>query len=263
MKSVFEAANSVEAHMIHNLLQQAGITSWIEGEHLQGGMGELQAIGLIRVTVNDQDYQAAKEIIREWDARQKRHEPPAQPRKSNALIFSIIGFIAGALSVATLYKPTVNTDGIDYNHDGRIDEQRTYRGRMILKTEVDRNRDGAIDQVSNFDSNGTIQSVLTDNDFDGRFETVLDYRHGNLSTVAADTTGDGFKDQRTTFRYGIRHTTTLLDSASGTPIKIQRFSPFGQLLSAELDTDGDGVMDTRYTYDEIGEIKTATPLSRH
>ena len=45
MTRVFHAANSIEAHMVLHLLEQAGITGDLEGEYLQGGVGELPAGG--------------------------------------------------------------------------------------------------------------------------------------------------------------------------------------------------------------------------
>ena len=74
MKKLYEASNSVEAHMILNLLEQEGLTGRVDGEYLQGGVGELPAAGLVRVMVAEEDYAAAKSIVDKWDAAQ-----PAQP----------------------------------------------------------------------------------------------------------------------------------------------------------------------------------------
>ena len=63
MKSVYETSNSLEAHMILNLLSQEGIVGRIDGEYLLGGMGELQAMGFIRVLVPDNFYDKALKII--------------------------------------------------------------------------------------------------------------------------------------------------------------------------------------------------------
>jgi hypothetical protein len=63
MKTVYRAANTIEAHIILNLLRQLGIDGYINGEYLQGAMGELPAIDLVRVMVQDEDYTAALAII--------------------------------------------------------------------------------------------------------------------------------------------------------------------------------------------------------
>ena len=104
MRSVFEASTGLDAHMILNLLQTYGIPGRIEGEYLQGGVGELQAIGLVRVLVSEQDYARAREIIDEWESIQ----PPldsstAEARPSGSLIF-IIGVITGAVLMFWILK---------------------------------------------------------------------------------------------------------------------------------------------------------------
>ena len=70
MKSVFEASTALDAHMILNLLTQEDIHGQIEGEYLPGGVGDLQAINVVRVVVTAGDYAAAKTIIDDWEAIQ-------------------------------------------------------------------------------------------------------------------------------------------------------------------------------------------------
>ena len=67
MKKVFDALNNIEAHLALHQLQQAGIDAFIEGEHLLGGIGELPAVGGIRIMVNDIDEDNAHEIIKNWN----------------------------------------------------------------------------------------------------------------------------------------------------------------------------------------------------
>ena len=68
MMTVYNALNSIEGHIIKNLLEQQEIPAYVLGEHLQSGVGEVPAIGLIRISVSDTDYPRAKEIIDEWDS---------------------------------------------------------------------------------------------------------------------------------------------------------------------------------------------------
>ena len=65
MRLLYEAANSVDAHMIATLLDQTGIACRIDGEFLQGGAGELQAFGVVRVMVDEEVYPQARSIIEE------------------------------------------------------------------------------------------------------------------------------------------------------------------------------------------------------
>lgn len=68
MKTVFDASGNIEAHLVMHQLQQAGIDASIEGEYLQGGIGELPAAGNIRVVVPDDDVDQARQIIADWEA---------------------------------------------------------------------------------------------------------------------------------------------------------------------------------------------------
>lgn len=79
MKTLYEASNSLEAHMLLNLLEMEGFSVRIDGEFLQGGMGELPAAGLVRVMVAEEHYEAAKEVVRRWDVAQ-----PAQATASSS-----------------------------------------------------------------------------------------------------------------------------------------------------------------------------------
>jgi hypothetical protein len=92
MKIVFEASTGLDAHMILNLLEQRGIAGRIEGEYLQGGIGELSAMGFVRVLVAEVNYAEARQIISEWESIQ----PPEGKTKleTNASIVLRI-FIAG------------------------------------------------------------------------------------------------------------------------------------------------------------------------
>ena len=68
MMVVYHASNSIEAYLIKNLLEQQEIAAYVFGDYLQGGVGEIPAIGLVTVNVSDSDYIRAKEIVDEWDA---------------------------------------------------------------------------------------------------------------------------------------------------------------------------------------------------
>ena len=68
MMVVYHASNSIEAYLIKNLLEQQEIAAYVFGDYLQGGVGEIPAIGLVTVNVSDSDYTRAKEIVDEWDA---------------------------------------------------------------------------------------------------------------------------------------------------------------------------------------------------
>jgi len=99
MKCVYEASSSLDGHMILNLLEQQHISGRIEGEYLQGGIGDLQAMGLVRVMVDEKDYEQARQIISEWDAIQP---PIEEPRPESNAAGSTQLFFAGVILGAAL-----------------------------------------------------------------------------------------------------------------------------------------------------------------
>lgn len=105
MKSVYETSSGLDGHMILNLLEQYRIPGRIEGEHLQGAMGELQAMGFVRVMVAEEDYEQAKQIIREWEALQPPEEKkPAVSRDNMGIQLFFAGVIIGAALMYWLLK---------------------------------------------------------------------------------------------------------------------------------------------------------------
>ena len=68
MECAYDAATNIEAHLVMHQLQQAGVEAMIEGEYLQGGIGELAAMGNVRVMVNDRDMEEARKIIADWES---------------------------------------------------------------------------------------------------------------------------------------------------------------------------------------------------
>lgn len=104
MKIVYDAHHSLDAHVVKNLLETEGITAFIQGEHLQGGVGELAATGFVKVSVNDRDAGKARELIAEWESQQPPdavqdasvQEPPDGERVFRVFL---LGFAAGALTV--------------------------------------------------------------------------------------------------------------------------------------------------------------------
>lgn len=105
MRSVFEASTGLDAHMILNLLEQRGISGRIEGEYLQGGIGELQTMGFVRVLVSDEDYAGARQIINEWESIQPDAETDKpEARSSGGFMIFVTGVIVGAVVMYWLLK---------------------------------------------------------------------------------------------------------------------------------------------------------------
>ena len=67
MKKVYSAANITDSHIICGLLEAEGISAHIDGEFLQGAIGELPAVGLISVNVEDVCLVEAENVIEKYD----------------------------------------------------------------------------------------------------------------------------------------------------------------------------------------------------
>ena len=67
MPTIFTTASSAEAHLIVHLLERNRIPAEITGEALQGALGELPALGNVRIRVAASDADKARELIAEWE----------------------------------------------------------------------------------------------------------------------------------------------------------------------------------------------------
>lgn len=63
MRSVYEAANLIDAHLVRHALEDAGIGAFVRGEALTGGMGDLGVFGLVAVLVPDAQWLQAREVV--------------------------------------------------------------------------------------------------------------------------------------------------------------------------------------------------------
>lgn len=91
--------------MIANLLEQANIFAQVDGEYLQGGVGELQAFGLVKVRVNADDFERAREIVGQWEASQSKLKTDQQERAGSVgypqiILAFVLGVIVGVLLAA-------------------------------------------------------------------------------------------------------------------------------------------------------------------
>lgn len=254
--------------MIKELLNMQGIEAHINGEHLQSGVGELPAINLVKVSVNDNDFAQAKEIIELWESQEIAQEPASEITADSRSLFPgsyrhyisfLLGLALGAIAVYWSIQSPVTQDAMDLNADGRFDEFYFYRSGLISKMEVDRNFDGKIDFITDYDRAGLAELSNADENFDGVFETTLAYQNNQVTYEKSDSNADGEIDLVTNY-----HPTepirlvTFYDLQSGHARKEQRIV-MGKLVSADWDSNGDGVMDTIITYDAYEEEVSRKP----
>lgn len=74
MRSVYEPSNAIQAHVLQDVLRQHGIASHVQGEHLQGAIGELPAGSLVRLLVDEADYEAARRALQDWERAEPMDE---------------------------------------------------------------------------------------------------------------------------------------------------------------------------------------------
>mgnify|MGYP001059556820 CR=1 FL=1 len=252
---VYEANNSVEAHMILNLLEQAGIKGRIDGEYLQGGVGELQAFGIVRVLVEEADETEARRIIKEWEAKQPEPSKYTHDHKANNLGFGFIGLVIGIVATAIFYHVPSSSTGIDYNGDGKLDEKWVYVQDTLARLENDRNFDGEIDEIIKYNRYGAPITMILDENFDGVMDSDGEFRHGQVSFMRTDTTGDGFQDQHVYYQYGVMAEIILFNSQTQLPVKHMVYKN-SKLRYADVDINGDGKFDKRQNYDEYEDLKS-------
>ncbi|HDZ08831.1 DUF2007 domain-containing protein [Pseudohongiella sp.] len=67
MKIVYRANDIIEAHIVAGMLRANDIDSHVGGHYLQGAVGDLAMDGFANVLVNEDDYEAAVNIVRDYD----------------------------------------------------------------------------------------------------------------------------------------------------------------------------------------------------
>lgn len=85
MKLIYRANGISEAHIISGLLKSNGIEAHVGGHYLQGGIGELAAMGFATVNVADKNVKAATRVIAEYE---NNNNPLSENNNSNKSIFT-------------------------------------------------------------------------------------------------------------------------------------------------------------------------------
>ena len=67
MVKVFNAKNSIEANIVKGMLEANDVPAYVEGEYLQGAIGELAAIDFVFVSVDEADENKARSLVNEYE----------------------------------------------------------------------------------------------------------------------------------------------------------------------------------------------------
>ena len=68
MKIVYQAENIIDANLVKNALEHAGIDAFVSGQYLTGAAGELPPLALVNVMVSAIDWPQARPIAERIDA---------------------------------------------------------------------------------------------------------------------------------------------------------------------------------------------------
>ena len=68
MQRIYEPQDLLEAELLMSMLASEGIAAHLAGQHLLGAMGELPAMGLLGLLVEDDDAEHARQLIAAYNA---------------------------------------------------------------------------------------------------------------------------------------------------------------------------------------------------
>lgn len=157
--------------------------------------------------------------------------------------------VSEALNDTTgLIEQTVDLDG-----NGTVEIKNFYReraeaSRLLVRKELDMNRDGRFDVISLFDE-GELTREEMDSDYDGAFDWTDHYQNGVRVMSEYDTDGDGAPN---VFKYYVRDEAGAVvldrkerDEDGDGKIDVWERFKNGEVIRTGRDTDGDGRMDER------------------
>lgn len=246
MKKVYEAQNSIEGHMLVHMLEQQGVEARLDGEYLQGGVGELPAAGLVTVRVEEADYEKAKDIIQEWEQAQPR-STEAETGKSRYGTSFFSGAATGAFFAWLILSDSNPLAGMDQNRDGFLEEKYSFLGQKVTQRKSDRNGDQVYDAIVDWNKNGQVSQVQLDNNFDGIFDLQIRYTKGYPRTKTyLDRNSEPVKVEY--FDRGVLKKSEIFQSGTRKVVK-RHFYSKGKLISSEYDSNADGEMDWQDNFD--------------
>ena len=79
MKIVYEAENIIDANLVKNELEHAGIIAFVSGQYLTGAAGELPPLALVKVMVAEIDWPQARPIVERIDAALSERRAQPEP----------------------------------------------------------------------------------------------------------------------------------------------------------------------------------------
>lgn len=139
---------------------------------------------------------------------------------------------------------------IDLDGDSKADLTNYVRERpgssdLVLRKDIDLNRDGKIDVRTTFDDAGLRVEETLDQDFDGKADWVDHYISGKRSYAEVDTNFDGSFDLFKYYEGGLVRRKERDADGDGKIDFWEYLDEKGAVLKTGRDVDGDGKMDVR------------------
>lgn len=267
---VYSAANIADAHLIRQMLEAEGIPAFIQGEYLQGAVGELPANTEIFVRVADENAAAARAIVDAWESAEPELDVsesmttsvPARPPRGMSVFATITqllaGIVIGAAGMWAVQNRPSEGPAIDHDGDGHVDERLFMAGDRVARIDLDRNRSETADQRFHYGANGLLEKIESDDDFDGHFERIDTLRKNQMFASNIDSDRDNHRDARAEYMLGVIYREEWFDKNDNVVKRVQYED--GVPKTGEFDSDGDGRLDTARRYDRTGEIIESKPL---
>jgi hypothetical protein len=234
--------NELDAQMVVMELQAAGIDAFIRKDDCGGMRPMITAQRGIEVMVPVVDAARAAEIMDMVSSEQSAAaaSAPSGRRKLSKIDLTamlVVGIIVGAIGTWGYVK------------------DRYFPG----KVEVDRNNDGAIDQVWFYDIGGFCTGGHEDNNFDGEWDLWYEYSDGVMEKVHADTDFNGIADVEWKYVFGITAQGNWRPNDFET-VRRRVFFKHGVPFKELADSNRDGSFDMETTYDPFGNEISTRPI---
>ena len=101
MKLAYKAANIAEAGIVKGMLEANGLEAHVGGYYLQGGVGEMATMDFANVHVANDDFDKARELIREYEG-DTVESTPRTPQEAKTATFAsrlVVLLVAGAAAL--------------------------------------------------------------------------------------------------------------------------------------------------------------------
>ncbi len=102
IKVIYRPADTIEGHIVCNMLIAQGIDAVLLGEYQQGGVGELMPCDFASVNVPDNQYVQAELILNEYRNKETNYQPTDS--NFNGLFLLILVVLALFLSLSIFSK---------------------------------------------------------------------------------------------------------------------------------------------------------------